>query len=174
MAFEVEGRGSLFLLAQADLRGVSCSLDHTFRPRRPLSLGVRQNSVSHIPDLGKVGDWIAIGWLHPDHPYSQGSVSPEFASRLREFALLWFKSVEALGWPVSAGVHLCEFCGKVTGTSMFGVLSHGHLYYVPDMVAHYVDEHGYAPPISFVQALMACPLPGTREYAALVTASPFA
>jgi hypothetical protein len=39
------------------------------------------------------------------------------------------------------------------------------------MVGHYVEEHEYAPPEEFVQAVFASPLPGTLEYA--LAASPF-
>jgi hypothetical protein len=32
------------------------------------------------------------------------------------------------------------------------------------LIAHYVEQHRYAPPAEFIAALMASPLPGTREY----------
>jgi len=32
------------------------------------------------------------------------------------------------------------------------------------MILHYVKEHGYLPPADFVEAVMACPIPGSDEY----------
>jgi hypothetical protein len=38
------------------------------------------------------------------------------------------------------------------------------------MVSHYVDAHRYRPPDVFVQAVLACPAPGTIEYTGAVAA----
>ena len=54
----------------------------------------------------------------------------------------------------------------------FGVPAGDKIYYCPEMIAHYVADHAYLPPPEFVQAIMACPLPGTPEYADV--AEPFA
>jgi hypothetical protein len=62
------------------------------------------------------------------------------------------------------GWHTCEFCGKALGFGSFGVPADGRLFYAPDMIAHYVEEHGYAPPEMFIAAVLECPLPGTAEY----------
>jgi hypothetical protein len=40
------------------------------------------------------------------------------------------------------------------------------------LIARYVEQNGYAPPHAFVNAMMACPLPGTEVYTAVV--APFA
>jgi hypothetical protein len=52
------------------------------------------------------------------------------------------------------------------------VPSGGRIFFAPEMIAHYVERHGYAPPDEFVSAVMACPLPGTEAYATVV--GPFA
>jgi hypothetical protein len=38
----------------------------------------------------------------------------------------------------------------------------------PQMVAHYVEGHGYRPPEEFVQAVLACPAQGSPEYASAI------
>lgn len=129
--------------------------------------------MSHVPDLTAVGrGWIAIGWLHPDHPFPEGEVPSEFSERLTEFCRLCFESVLALDSGVSCGVHTCEFCEKAWGTGTCVVLDGERGFYVPEMIAHYVEKHRYAPPAEFIAAVMACPLPGTPEYTA--AAAPFA
>jgi hypothetical protein len=137
--------------------------------------------LSHIFDMQAVGNRIAIGWLHPDHPFPRGIASPEFIQRLTEIARDWGKSIDALNWGAAGGFHECEFCSKplksrrhgddlASGT--FGVPAIDRIYYCPEMIAHYVAEHEYLPPPEFVAAVMACPTPGTEAH--LAAAGPFA
>jgi hypothetical protein len=64
----------------------------------------------------------------------------------------------------AAGYHTCEFCGRAHGTGNFGVLSDDLLFVAPEMVVHYVREHGYRPPAEFIAAVLHSPLPDTEEY----------
>ena len=125
--------------------------------------------MSHIADLEALEPGtLAIGWLEPEFSYTQGECVSAFAARLTVFARCWFKSIEALHGGVAMGKHTCGFCGKAHGSGTFGVPAGDTLYWCPELVAHYVAAHGYAPPPEFVAAVMACPLPGTPEYAAAV------
>lgn len=138
--------------------------------------------MSHIPDMEVLGDRrIAVGWLHPAHPFPRGDAPPEFVARLNAFARNWGKSIKALGWGIAVGFHECEFCtkeladrviGKDIASGTFGVPAGERIYYCPEMIAHYVADHGYLPPAEFIAAVMACPVPGTAEYRAV--AEPFA
>ncbi len=96
-------------------------------------------------------------------PYTRGTVSRAFTERLNDFARLWFPSVMALDWGVRMGFHTCEYCGTAWGSGMFGVPSGDRLFMVPEMIAHYVEQHDYAPPPESVRAVLACPLPDTEE-----------
>ena len=128
--------------------------------------------MSHIPDMEMIdSDRVAIGWLHSDHPFPRGAVPPEFIARLKEFARRCGDSIEALGWGATGGFHTCEFCGKAWGTGSFGVPAGEKIFDAPQMIAHYVEQHGYAPPAYFIAAVLACPLPGTADYVRL--AAPF-
>jgi hypothetical protein len=80
--------------------------------------------------------------------------------------------VEALGWGASGGYHTCEFCGKAWGSGTFRVPAGDRVFFVPEMIAHYVEAHRYVPPAEFTEAVLTCPLPGTPEYEAAV--APFA
>jgi hypothetical protein len=129
--------------------------------------------MSHISEMTTLeSGHVAVGWLHPDHPYPKSAVSGEFIARIKEFSARWGDSIRALGWGASGGFHTCEFCGEVHASGTFGVPAGDHIFYVPEMIAHYVEKHGYAPPPDFIAAVLACPLPGTQEYKADV--QPFA
>jgi hypothetical protein len=138
--------------------------------------------MSHIPDMKAVGGrMVAVGWLHPTHPYPRGTAPTEFVTRLAEFARNWGNSIDALNWGAAGGFHECEFCtkplpsrrfGNDLASGTFGVPAGDRIFYCPEMISHYVVEHGYLPPAEFVSAVVACPVPGTPEYAA--AAEPFA
>ncbi len=106
----------------------------------------------------------AIGWLALGQVYPQGNVGPEFLSRLTLFAGASSESVDALGWPVAAGPHTCEFCRLARGSDNFAVPGDSVVYVCPEMITHYVQVHQYLPPQEFVSAVGSAPLPGTPEY----------
>ena len=118
----------------------------------------------HIPDLKIESGYVSVGWLHPDHPFPQGEVPAEFVAKLKQFARLWGKGIDALRWGACGGFHQCEFCGKAWGSGSFGVPATDRLYRAPEMIAHFVEDHGYQPPSAFIAAILAAPVPGTREY----------
>ena len=129
--------------------------------------------MSFFPDMGcetmvaAGGHVRAIGWLHPDHPYTKGAVSAEFLTRLKEFAARSGESAEALYFGAFGGFHTCEFCGKAHGICNFGIPSGDLLFVAPEMVVHYIEKHSYCPPPEFVAAVLRSPLPDTEEYQVL-------
>ena len=42
------------------------------------------------------------------------------------------------------------------------------LFIAPELILHYVEEHRYCPPQSFIDAVRQCPEQGSREYLLLV------
>jgi hypothetical protein len=109
-------------------------------------------------------DVVNIGWLSVDFPVTKGKTSDAFLVRLRQL-------VQA---PVNLyrGAHLCEFCPpppvKVTegglrliepppGTSGNGEIRvsdrSGITYVAPVLILHYVETHGYLPPLEFILAV---------------------
>jgi hypothetical protein len=126
--------------------------------------------MSFLPDMGceslvASGDHVrAIGWLHPDHPYAKGEVSAEFLARLKEFTSRSADNGEALYFGAFGGYYTCEFCGRAHGIGNFGVPAGDLLFVAPEMVVHYIEQHGYRPPAEFVAAVLRAPLPDTEEY----------
>jgi hypothetical protein len=129
--------------------------------------------MSFFPDMGcdtqvATGDHVrAVGWLHPDHPFPKGEVQAEFLTRLKEFAARSDDSAKALYFGAFGGFHTCEFCERAHGIGNFGVPCGDLLFVAPEMVVHYVEEHGYRPPAEFVAAMFRSPLPDTEEYQVL-------
>lgn len=119
--------------------------------------------------MKRLGDrQFAVGWLHPKHEFPRGAAPDEFVAKLKRLAACWGESIEALGWGVALGVHTCEFCQKALASGTFGVPAGDAIFHAPEMIAHYVEQHGYLPPEEFIAAALACPIPGTKAYAAAV------
>jgi hypothetical protein len=129
----------------------------------------------HFPDLGTntqidEGPHVrAVGWLCAEHPFPIGDVLVEFVDRLRALCQRWGDCPEALWWPVCAGPHECEFCHHYRASGNLGVPSGKVLFVAPEMILHYVEVHRYRPPDEFISAVLACPIPGSAEYAAQVS-----
>jgi hypothetical protein len=132
--------------------------------------------MSWFPDMGTVcmiadGDHIrAIGWLSDKYPFPVGDTPPQFVARLKKFCLRWRRGLEPLAWGMFMGPHRCELCRKYFASGNIGIPAGDVLFAAPEMVAHYVKAHRYAPPAEFVAAVLSAPLPGTPEYTAAVAA----
>ena len=111
---------------------------------------------------------LPVGWLSSGQPFTQGTVSPEFRRRLDVVLEQGYET------GTYVGSHNCEFCdasgappGDATKKpSTHDVPSEFHninipgrhaVYYAPELIAHYIDEHGYRPPDEFMTALIECP-----------------
>jgi hypothetical protein len=105
------------------------------------------------------GDHIrTVGWLSKDHPFPTGTVASEF------LAALWAHLCAAWQPVYSMGVHFCDFCptpmpdaGRVGGSRNLWIPAESAVYVAPELVAHYVKDHGYLPPDEFINAVLACP-----------------
>lgn len=78
----------------------------------------------------------AVGWLHCDHPFEHGEVSPEFIEKLGRIIQCRHGCGVELYWAAAAGYHTCEFCGNARGTSNLGVPAGDVLFVAPEMVLH--------------------------------------
>ncbi len=68
---------------------------------------------------------------------------------------------------MAAGFHKCELCqfeGEVAGGTNLFVPGDGVLFVCPELILHYINAHGYQPPQSFCDAVMACPDTRSSEY----------
>ena len=125
----------------------------------------------YYPDLGTEtmivsGPHIrAIGWLEKGYRFSVAQPSDEFRQRLADLATDWSRSSKACGWPVSAGSHLCSLCGEVRGAGELAIPGERVLYVAPQLIAHYLEAHGYCPPHEFIEAVLRCPSFPSADYA---------
>ena len=46
------------------------------------------------------------------------------------------------------------------------------VYVAPELVTHYVEVHGYQPPVEFIAAVLACPPQGSLEFHQLLACFP--
>lgn len=132
--------------------------------------------MTYIPDLaeisysGRTGRIRAVGWLEHPHPYVRGPVEPEFEAALLAHARCVYGGIP------SFGIYFCSLCeaeGRVGphGTSSQDELlipASDCLYEAPIWIVHYVKCHEYRPPDEYRRAVLACPSPGSREYALAV------
>lgn len=114
-----------------------------------------------------------IGWLGISTPFNTGSVSDEFVEKLWEYGKIKINMMR--------GYHSCDFCGLRQKTfpllvkrgaeeiklgyaeiRVFG--KNNKVYAAPNLVFHYITEHGYKPPDEFIQSVMAGPDPSSVEY----------
>jgi hypothetical protein len=129
-----------------------------------------------IPPFDNASKLIAVGWLEPGHDYQSGEVEPAFIQKLVDMLIDPWQPA------VAGGRHSCGFCRFTGGPTSFrfgnsasssvvqmGVSnlwlpSDGCLFVAPSLVLHYMDAHGYAPPVEFQEAVFACPPMRSMDY----------
>ena len=117
-------------------------------------------------------DWhcplLAIGWLESGHDYPTGICPAQLIDKLATLRSRFgdvFPAYSFRGW------HACSIC-----TAECDSLHDSHInlfipgldviYLATGRVDHYIDVHSYVPPKAFIDAIMACPDPGSAEYGA--------
>jgi hypothetical protein len=109
---------------------------------------------------------LAIGWLEPERRFESDRVERSWSYRL----------VELLNDPWQPqgffrGSHGCGFCRADDAPVNFdfedrraelgfaNLFVPGSLcvYVAPSLIAHYIVEHDYSPPVAFQEAVVACP-----------------
>ncbi|WP_139031506.1 hypothetical protein [Bradyrhizobium sp. ORS 375] len=105
---------------------------------------------------------MTVGWLSSSAPFQQGAVSQEFSVALKR--LLITNRVNK-----TRGYHRCELCSvneiyvctgnkeKIRlGSAELWLRSERNqsIYAAPDLIWHYIFDHGYLPPVPFVDAVI--------------------
>jgi len=144
--------------------------------RRQQELQALLRSLSYIPDLTERLGLIHVGYLELGFPYTKGATSKTFFDHLVTLAAYPFR--RALGY------HRCDLgrcgCGLDLSRLSRTFRYHDHtltcgdsdilvpgddvIYCAPTLILHYIRCHGYAPPHCFVEAVLNCPEPRSREY----------
>ncbi|AGZ39033.1 hypothetical protein [Actinoplanes friuliensis] len=93
-----------------------------------------------------------VGWLGTEWGVQGVDLPPLAAADLQ-----LLRSASRLLGSVTLGTHRCEFCPEdaaVTGNGEYRYyLLNGDVYCAPEMVLHYLGDHGYRPPDVFLQGL---------------------
>jgi hypothetical protein len=108
----------------------------------------------------------AVGWLEAGHRFARGPVPAEFLAALKVHVAKAFQPV------IFMGSHRCSLCAE-GGRNRRGhhnllVPTAGLLYVAPELVVHYIEDHGYQPPVEFIAAVLACPEQESAAYFELV------
>lgn len=104
---------------------------------------------------------VSVGWLSKDVAFSTGPVDASVREQLARL-------LEDPYCPVAFfGAHQCEFCTPLTAHPHDDSYPHGYgnllvpgdgtIFACPELIAHYIDVHGYRPPDVFLAAVSACP-----------------
>src|SRR5262245_52567083 len=102
----------------------------------------------------------AIGWLEAGHLFAQGDVPAEFLDALKAHVGAAHQVVLFMGF------HECSLCPDISprpgrgwraGLRNLLIPTSNLLYVAPELIVHYVEDHGYRPPEEFVAAVLACP-----------------
>jgi hypothetical protein len=96
----------------------------------------------------------AVGWLESGHPFTRGSVPTDFLSALRSHVKKAHQMVLYMGF------YGCSFCPEDrqrAGLRNLLIPTTKLLYAAPELILHYIEDHGYRPPDEFVAAVLSCP-----------------
>jgi hypothetical protein len=110
----------------------------------------------------------AVGWLEHGKPFSAGAVEPQVFERLAELRRDPWQPATA------AGHHACDLCvyeAEARGSRNLFIPGSGLLYVCPELIVHYMNAHGYAPPTEFCRAVLGCPPMWSMDYLKAVLAS---
>jgi hypothetical protein len=110
----------------------------------------------------------AVGWLQRGKPFPLGAMRPEVYAALTELAKEPWQPSTFLGW------HTCDLCLSdlpATGCQNVFIPGDGVIYVCPELVTHYMNVHGYQPPVCFCDAVLKCPPMGSTEYLRAILAN---
>jgi hypothetical protein len=104
---------------------------------------------------------VAVGWLERGTPYSTGAVDRRVYDVLAE--------IRKNPWQpfACAGMHECDLCcfhPEARGAANLFIPANGNIYVCPELIVHYMNAHGYAPPSVFCNAVLACPPMRSMQY----------
>jgi len=131
------------------------------------------NRMAYEPDLAQSGSFTSVGYLSGDRDYPQGETSDSVFDRLALLAMLRLFSCMGhhdcdLGTCRSGlpqleskwrGMTIPRYC-----SNEILVPNRTWIYRAPALILHYIRAHHYLPPVCFIDAVLACPEPGSDDY----------
>ena len=118
---------------------------------------------------------VNIGWLSAEKHFDKGVLPFSIIEKIEQFSQYMIN--------VTRGFHDCElFSDKdvrlydladksiLLGSAEVRIFSNEPIIYAaPNLLIHYVTEHGYLPPKKFIDAIQNGPLPDSQEYRDLLS-----
>ncbi len=104
--------------------------------------------------------FVRPGWLERGKPHAAGHVERRVYDALVEMQKNPWQPVVAMG---THECELCQFEGEHGVANLF-VPADGVIYVSPELIVHYMNAHGYAPPEVFCRAVLACPPMRSMQY----------
>ena len=103
---------------------------------------------------------LAVGWLSPEHSFSQGPNDVVVYDRLKSLCQEPWQPFSYMGY------HSCELCQfeGAQGSSNLFIPYEGTLFVAPELILHYINTHHYQPPEVFCDAVVNCPEMRTMAY----------
>lgn len=116
----------------------------------------------------------AVGWLEADHSFTKGETPSHILRKLCDLLVDNWEPMEL----VYRGYHACSMCGiygdyvspfghkfTIGCRNLFVPSSNkDFLFAAPSTIVHYIVEHEYLPPSSFLEAVDSCPQMRSLEY----------
>jgi hypothetical protein len=124
------------------------------------------------------GDWlcrlIAVGWVEQGRSFETGHVVAEVTEKLQVLREEFEQTFRRI---LFRGLHNCSICKVSSPDRALLDRSHvnlfipyrGFVFVAPGRIDHYIETHGYRPPESFMDAVLACPPPSGADYRELLT-----
>ncbi|MGH3998644.1 MAG: hypothetical protein ACRDTJ_14420 [Pseudonocardiaceae bacterium] len=104
-----------------------------------------------------------VGWLSRGHEFPKGPIPDEVVAALYVLA-------DEQENNILRGVHDCEFCTRESPMRLPAPVARGFVdlgmgelhafvpgsetYSAPSLIVHYITEHGYQPPVAFMEAVL--------------------
>lgn len=104
---------------------------------------------------------VAVGWLERGRPYATGAVDRRVHDALVAMRRDPWQPFVGAG---SHGCDLCQFEPEARGSANLFIPADGSIYVCPELIVHYLNAHGYAPPDVFCRAVLACPPMRSMQY----------
>jgi hypothetical protein len=109
-----------------------------------------------------------VGWLERGKEFTVGECDPRVYRRLVEFLADPWQPM------VCCGFHDCTICQyepQHRGSANLFIPACSFLYACPELITHYMNAHGYAPPVEFCEAELQCPPMRSMEYLKAILAN---
>lgn len=112
---------------------------------------------------------LAVGFLTHKRQFETGEANLKFTTKLLRFCSA---EITVCPTPQPRPCPLCNQPITVNGWRLGGAeirtIGDEEIYAAPDLIYHYIVDHGYAPPAEFVRSVMKGPGVDSAEYRALI------